>query len=535
MVGMNAPLTTLFARAEIHAAPTQLAQALEPTQPGTPALNEAALAAHFARFEAGIVGRDLHITTPYGTKRVVYADWTASGRAYGPLEDRLREQVAPFIANTHTETSATGHTMTAAYHEARQLIKAHVNARPEDVLLGVGTGSTGAINKLQRLLGLRLPSNFIGQAQVAPEQRPLVLVTHMEHHSNHTSWLECEVDVEVIPATAEGLVDVAAIPALLARYADRPMKIAAITACSNVTGIATPCHDIAALMHRAGGLCFVDFACSAPYVAIDMHPAEPERALDAIYFSPHKFLGGPGSSGVLVFNPRLYSAPVPDQPGGGTVRWTNPWQQHRYIDDIETREDGGTPGFLQLMRAAMAVKLKEAMGQDAIAAREAQIVRTVFAELATAPDVVMLAAQHRHRLPVFSFYIPGLHYNLVVRLLNDRFGIQARGGCSCAGTYGHYLLNVGPAQSQDITAAIDEGDLSDKPGWVRVSFHPTTPEADVTFVCDAIRAVAEHGAYWAADYRPRPQSNDYEPLSGRTPGIDPVQTQVARWFENWRP
>jgi selenocysteine lyase/cysteine desulfurase len=524
MASMNAPLPT-------HLRPS-LAQPTAATA-GADRDTPSHDSSHFGRFEHGIIGRDLHITTPYGQQRVVYADWTASGRAYAPIEDRLRQQVAPFIANTHTETSTTGHTMTAAYQHARQIIKAHVNAQASDVLLGVGTGSTGAINKLQRLLGLRLPSNFIGQAQVAPEQRPLVLVTHMEHHSNHTSWLECEVDVEVIPPTADGLVDVAAIPALLARYADRPMKIAAITACSNVTGIATPYAEIAELMHRACGLCFVDFACSAPYVTMDMHPANPARALDAIYFSPHKFLGGPGACGVLVFNPRLYHAPVPDQPGGGTVSWTNPWQQHRYVDDIETREDGGTPGFLQLMRAAMAVQVKEAMGVPQIQARERQIVHRVFYELDTAPDVVMLAGEHRQRLPVFSFYIAGLHYNLVVRLLNDRFGIQARGGCSCAGTYGHHLLNVGPVQSQEITTAIDEGDLSHKPGWVRVSFHPTSTDAEVLFVCDAIRAVAEHGQEWAHDYRPRAHSNDcsHQGVSAAERGA--VQAQVKGWFEGF--
>jgi selenocysteine lyase/cysteine desulfurase len=494
------------------------------------ALGQAQWQAHFEAYARGVIGTDLHIQTPYGLKRVVYADWTASGRAYGPIEDRLREQVAPFIANTHTETSTTGRTMTEAYHQARQIIKAHVGARNEDVLLGVGTGCTGAINKLQRLLGLRLPSNFIGEAQVQRAQRPLVLVTHMEHHSNHTSWLECEVDVEVIPATADGLVDLQALQGRLDAHAGRPL-IAAITACSNVTGLATPYSDIAAMMHRAGGLCFVDFACSAPYVEIDMNPADPLRRLDALYFSPHKFLGGPGACGILAFRPELYRAAVPDQPGGGTVAWTNPWHQHRYIDDIETREDGGTPGFLQLMRAAMAIRLKESMGLKAIARREAQIVSQVFEGLQH-PRVVVLAPQHRQRLPVFSFYIPGLHYNLVVRLLNDRFGIQARGGCSCAGTYGHYLLDVGPAQSQAITTRIDRGDLSDKPGWVRLSFHPTTSTEDIDFVCQAVRDIATHGHAWACDYQPLLHSNDYTHRNPQTDAPTPTQT-VRAWFEGW--
>jgi selenocysteine lyase/cysteine desulfurase len=484
------------------------------------------LAAHFARIAEGIVGRDLRIQTPYGEKQVLYADWTASGRAYGPLEQRLLRDLAPYIANTHTETSFTGHAMTAAYKRAREIIKAHVHADAHDVLLATGTGCTGAINKLQRMLGLRAPSNFIGTATVAESQRPLVLITHMEHHSNQTSWLECEVDLEVIPADAEGLVDVSAIPAILARYADRPLKIASVTACSNVTGLTTPYHEIAALLHAHGGLCFVDFACSAPYVPIDMHPEDPAQRLDAIFFSPHKFLGGPGSAGVLVFSSRMYTAAVPDQPGGGTVTWTNPWHEHRYYEDIEVREDGGTPGFLQLIRAALAVQLKEAMGVAEIARREREIVERALGRLSGRPDVVVLAGRHRQRLPVVSFYVPGLHYNLVVRMLNDRFGVQARGGCSCAGTYGHFLLNVDARHSHEITSKIDAGDLSDKPGWVRLSFHPTTSDAELDAVCDAVLSIAEHGEAWSADYRPVAHLNDYEHVSGAAP----VEALLERWF-----
>lgn len=496
------------------------------TQADMTDVEDAASRTAFERMAGNVIGHDLQLQTPCGRKRMIYADWTASGRLYRPLEERLLRDFAPWMANTHTETSATGHAMTAAYAQARAVVKRHVHASQDDVLLATGTGCTGAINKLQRMLGLRMPSNFIGQAAVAPELRPLVLVTHMEHHSNQTTWLECMVDVEVIPPDAAGLVDVAAIPAILARYAARPMKIASITACSNVTGIATPYHDIAALMHAHGGHCFVDFACSAPYVPIDMHPGDPARALDAIFFSPHKFLGGPGSSGILVFGRKLYSARVPDQPGGGTVAWTNPWHEHRYLEDIEQREDGGTPGVMQLVRAALAVQLKEAMGAERIARRERQIVEQVFSRLQGQPRVVILGGQHRQRLPVFSFYVEGLHYNLVVRLLNDRFGIQARGGCSCAGTYGHFLLNVDERHSHGITARIDAGDLSDKPGWVRVSFHPVMNDGDVAAVCDAILAIAEHGHAWSADYRHLPDLNAYDHVAGPAP----LEALVASWF-----
>jgi len=233
---------------------------------------------------------------------------------------------------------------------------------------------TGAVNKLQRLLNLKVPECFRAQFTCSEDERPIVFVTHMEHHSNQTSWLETLADVEIINPTADGLVDLQSLQSLLEKYASRKTKIAAITSCSNVTGIITPYHEIARMMHAHGGLCFVDFACSAPYVDINMHPQDdPAARLDAIYFSPHKFLGGPGTSGILIFSSTMYSNRVPDHPGGGTVAWTNPWKGHQYLADIEAREDGGTPPFVQAIRTALAIRLKEKMGTEKILAREHEL------------------------------------------------------------------------------------------------------------------------------------------------------------------
>jgi selenocysteine lyase/cysteine desulfurase len=262
-------------------------------------------------------------------------------------------------------------------------------------------------------------------------------------------------------------------------------------------------------MHENGGYCFVDFACSAPYSQIDMHPEDPLEKLDAIFFSPHKFLGGPGTTGVMIFDSKLYHNNIPDDPGGGTVDWTNPWGQHKFTSNIEAREDGGTPAFLQTIRAALCIKLKEEMGIENIEAREKELVRIAFEGLRKIPGLVILAGNVEERLGAISFYIEKIHYNLIVKILNDRYGIQVRGGCSCAGTYGHYLLHVSPGQSRDITDKINRGDLSEKPGWVRLSIHPTTTNNELYYIIDAISEIRKNIDPWSKDYLYNPSTNEF--------------------------
>lgn len=490
-----------------------------------PSTDTADLTAHFDRFRQHIVGIDAVVPTPDGERPLIYADWTASGRMYQPIERRLSDVIGPFVANTHSEASATGALMTEAYHEAHAIIRRHVNAGPDDVVITAGSGMTAVVNKLIRMLGLRVPEQLQRYTQVPAEARPVVFVTHMEHHSNQTPWIETIADVEVLSPDEDGLVDPESLRERLHAYRDRTVKIGAFTACSNVTGICTPIHTLARLMHEAGGVCFADYAASGPYVPIDMHPAEPGAHLDAVYFSPHKFLGGPGSPGVLVFNAALYTNRVPDQPGGGTVEWTNPWQEHRYITNIEVREDGGTPGFMQAIRAALSIRLKESLDTGCILRREHDQVRRLLRGLEGIPGAHVLAAHVHERLGIASFYLDHLHYNLVVRLLSDRFGIQSRGGCSCAGTYGHYLLHVGRQQSEAITSRIDRGDLSVKPGWVRLSIHPTTPDAEIDTLVEAVDAIAREGERWGRDYVYSPTSNEFRHTRAEASGA------VRRWFD----
>jgi selenocysteine lyase/cysteine desulfurase len=482
---------------------------------------------HFERFRAQIIGIDQTFTTPYGEQPIVYADWTASGRLYGPIEATMAHTVGPFIGNTHTESSVTGTRMTQAYERARGIIKRHVNAGPDDVILTTGTGMTGAVAKLQRMLGLKVPEQLAPFVKLAEEDRPVVFLTHMEHHSNHTSWLETVADVVCVDPSPRGTVDTDSLRRLIKRHAHRRLKIGAFTACSNVTGIQPPIHTLARIMHEHGGYCFVDYAASAPYVEINMRPENPLGRLDAIFFSPHKFLGGPGAAGVLIFNSQLYDLEVPDQPGGGTVDWTNPWGGRRYVEGIEAREDGGTPGFLQAIRAALCIRLKEEMGVAQMHARERALRQRAFAGLRRIPHLHILADHIEERLPILSFYVDGLHYNLIVRLLNDRFGIQTRGGCSCAGTYGHYLLHLDPIRSQRITHRIDSGDRSEKPGWVRVSLHPTTTDDELDYILDAVAQIQRRREAWSQDYRYDTGTNEFLPITAEASG----DAAVHAWFD----
>ncbi len=464
---------------------------------------------YFNKFRDNIVGIDLEFESPYGTQKIVYTDWTASGRLYRPIEEKILNDFGPYVANTHTETTESGTAMTMAYHKAKAIIKTHVNSNEDDILILSGSGMTSVVNKFQRILGLKMPENLQHYANIPDEIKPIVFITHMEHHSNQTSWLETIAKVVIIPPGKDGLFSLDNLKVLLEQYKDYTLKIATVTGGSNVTGIQVPCHDIAKLMHSYDGVCFVDYACAAPYIDIDMHPEDENAALDAIFFSPHKFLGGPGTSGVLIFNKKLYKNMIPDHPGGGTVSWTNPWGEHKYIDDIEDREDGGTPGFLQAIKIALAIKLKEQMGVKQMLDREHEILQTIFSELGNIDTINILAAKHQDRLGVISFYIDDLHFNLGVKLLNDRFGIQTRGGCSCAGTYGHYLLHVDYEMSNKLVNEISLGDLLRKPGWIRMSIHPTTTNKEIEFVCDSIKALAKNHKVWVKDYNYDKLTNEF--------------------------
>jgi selenocysteine lyase/cysteine desulfurase len=383
------------------------------------------------------------------------------------------------------------------------------------------------VTKFQRILGLKLCEKFNWYIDTPEKERPVVFITHMEHHSNQTTWLETICDVEVIKADQQGLPDLNHFEQLCREYENRKLKIASVTACSNVTGIQTDIKSISEIIHRNQGFCFADYACSAPYVDINMHPDEPDHCLDAVFFSPHKFLGGPGSSGILIFNHNLYKRDIPDQPGGGTVSWTNPWKQHQFFEDIEIREDGGTPAFLQTIKASLAVKLKEEMGIDNILKREHYLVEKIFNRFNYLDRISILQPNIQDRLGVISFNIEGLHYNLAVKLLNDLYGIQTRGGCSCAGTYGHYLLGLDKTESQKFTDKINHGDLSSKPGWIRLSLHPTMTDQEVDYILEAVENISKNYQKYIPDYNYDLKTNEFYHKDYKSFESDQI---VGKWF-----
>ena len=493
---------------------------------------------YFEKYRNNIIGNNATFVSPYGKQTIIYADWIASGRLYEPIEEKMQKQFGPMVGNTHSEASETGVTMTFAYHLSQKIIKEHVNASEDDIILTAGSGMTRLVSKLQRIIGLKIPESTANFCKLANKKikdcvndlgnnKPIVFISHMEHHSNHTSWLETIADVVVVPPNDQLLVCPNNLKKELEKHKDRTFKIGSFSAGSNVTGVIPPYKELCRLMHQYNGLCFLDFAATAPYCNIDMHPKnDPDASIDALFFSPHKFLGGPGSAGVLVFNKKMYKNQIPDNPGGGTVTWTNMWQEYSYYDNIEVREDGGTPAFLQTIRSALSIKLKEQMGVENIHAREKELLKIAFEEIAKISQIKILADYVTDRIGAVSFYVTGIHHNLIVKMLNDRFGIQMRGGCSCAGTYGHFLLNVDKNMSNAITNEINSGNLTHKPGWIRLSIHPTMSNNELYFIIDALKQTVTNIDEWRTDYYFSEKTGEWYHNK-----INKQKEEILKWFE----
>ena len=477
---------------------------------------------------AQIVGVDTLIDTPYGQRLMLYADYTASGRSLYFVEDYLLRQL-PLYANSHTEDDASGRVTTELLQQAEERIKQAVNAGPDGRIIACGTGATGAIDRMQQLVGVKLPAagramldgllqGFLGQRQATEfaeyclVHQPVVFVGPYEHHSNEISWRESLVTIVEVAMADDGGIDLRHLEQLLQdpAYQGR-LRIGSFSAASNVTGMRSPVHRLAQLLHRHDALAFFDYAASAPYVPIDMNPQGFDGAedafLDAVFISPHKFLGGPGASGLLIFNKRCYHTELaPSIAGGGTVDYVGP-VDHDFIHDIEAREKAGTPGILQTLRAALAFEVKAAVGIDRIERREAEMVREAFVRWGAHPQIDILGnPDPSRRVGIVSFNIKDpkgqyLHPRLITTLLNDLFGIQSRAGCSCAGPYGHQLLGIDEQKAEEYRSWITRGYHGIKPGWCRVGFHYVFDDAELEYLLSCVEFVAGYGHRFVHRYQ----------------------------------
>ncbi|MCR4267159.1 aminotransferase class V-fold PLP-dependent enzyme [Nitratireductor sp. ZSWI3] len=456
-----------------------------------------------AHLRAGLIGENAVIEGPCGARPLIYADYVASGRALAQVEDFIRDRVLPYYANSHTEASFCGAFSTRLREAARREIARIVGADAASSVIFAGSGATAGVNKLVRLLQVA--------ETVAAGGRVVVFTGPYEHHSNILPWRESGAQIVSIPETECGGPDLAALGDALQANADATLKVGTFSAASNVTGILTDTDAVTRLLKAHGALALWDYAGGAPYLTVDMK-AGTDCAKDAVVFSPHKFPGGPGASGVLVLRNAIARTDRPTMPGGGSVTFVSPWA-HDYSKSLAAREEAGTPNVIGDIRAALVLLIKEALGQAFIDERHRELRERALSVWTRNPHLELLGAPNAPRLPIFSFRIRGadgkpVHHQLFTRMLSDLYGIQARGGCACAGPYAHHLLGIDEQQSRTLLESIRAGNEMEKPGWVRLNFSYLMTDEKADLVVEAVDALAREA-------QRHTQAYDFDPTTAR--------------------
>ncbi|MFC3205411.1 aminotransferase class V-fold PLP-dependent enzyme [Aquamicrobium soli] len=460
-----------------------------------------------ASLREGQIGNGLLLEGRNGIVPLLYADYVASGRALSQIESFVASEVLPFYGNSHTEASLCGRMMTRMREEARAIIAAHVKAAADCHVIFAGGGATAGLNRITRLLGL--------SERIAAGERIVVIIGPYEHHSNILPWRETGAAICEIPEAETGGPDLAALEAALIENRHADLVIGSFSAASNVTGIVTDPDPVTRLLKRYGARSIWDYAAGAPYLEMDMRSGT-DCAKDAIVYSSHKFPGGPGASGIMVVRDNLVRTQVPTAPGGGSVVFVSPWKHH-YSSRVESREEAGTPNVIGDIRAALVILLKDWIGTYRIVARETELRSRALEAWRNVKGLRLLGQREStEALPIFSFVVHDaqgpVHHQLFTRLLSDVYGIQARGGCACAGPYAHRLLEIDEEESQEVMDLINHGEEDRRPGWVRLNLGYLLSDQEADRIIESVRELVGTARSWEAAYSLDRRTARFAPL-----------------------
>lgn len=408
-----------------------------------------------------------------GKNKKEYFDYTASGLAFRQIENRIHDVLETY-ANTHSKEASNADKTSTYYELARQNLAKNLGLTSDFAILPNGCGSTAAIKHFQELMGLYIPPKTKKRLNLNIDKStlPLVIVGPYEHHSNEVSFREALCETIRINLTSDGLIDLQHLENVLEKNKNREI-FASFCIASNVTGIITPYEEISKLLRKYNAVICFDCAASSPYMNI------PCELYDALFLSPHKLLGGPGSCGLLIIRESLVDTSIsPTFAGGGTVEYVNKNSQI-YQKDVQIREDAGTPGILQFIRASLAYQLRNEIGFDLIKNQKNELKNLLITELNKIPNCEIYGNQKAQNIGIVSFNIKGLNPYELCNKLSQINNIQTRAGCSCAGPYGHDLLGI------------DELDLNSKPGWVRISIHYSQTKEEIINLVESIKKIID--------------------------------------------